>query len=39
VTCWERFYGKERVRRWISIFEEHGSSSLRDFWKEDVVKD
>ena len=39
VTGWERFYGKERVRRWISIFEEHGSNSLRDFWKEDVVKD
>jgi transglutaminase-like putative cysteine protease len=39
VTAWERVYGKDRVRRWISIFEEHGSSGLRDFWKEDVVKD
>jgi transglutaminase-like putative cysteine protease len=35
----ERVYGEDRVRGWIRIFEEHGVSSLRDFWKEDVVKD
>jgi transglutaminase-like putative cysteine protease len=35
----ERVYGQDRVRGWIRIFEEHGVRSLRDFWKEDVVKD
>jgi transglutaminase-like putative cysteine protease len=38
VTGWENVYGKDRVRRWILIFEEHGSKSLRDFWKEDVAE-
>ena len=38
VTGWENVYGRDRVRRWIRIFEEHGSNSLRDFWKEDVVE-
>ncbi len=35
----ERVYGEARVRSWIKIFEEHGANGLRDFWKEDVVKD
>ena len=35
----ERVYGQDRVRGWIRIFEEHGVTGLRDFWKEDVVKD
>ncbi len=39
VTAWEDAYGKDRVRQWIRIFEEHGVESLRDFWKEDVVRD
>ena len=38
VTGWENVYGRDRVRRWIRVFEEHGSNSLRDFWKEDVVE-
>jgi transglutaminase-like putative cysteine protease len=38
VTGWESVYGKERVRRWIRLFEEHGAGGLRDFWKEDVVE-
>jgi transglutaminase-like putative cysteine protease len=37
VTAWEKAYGKDRVHQWIRIFEEHGPSSLGDFWKEDVV--
>jgi hypothetical protein len=38
VTSWKKVYGEDRVQRWIRIFKEHGSSSLRDFWKEDVLK-
>jgi transglutaminase-like putative cysteine protease len=38
VAAWEQLYGKDRVRRWIKIFEERGADSLRDFWKEDVVE-
>ena len=38
VTAWEEAYGKDRVHRWIRIFEERGARGLRDFWKEDVVE-
>ncbi len=38
VRGWERVYGKDRVARWIRMFEEGGENSLRDFAKEDVVK-
>jgi transglutaminase-like putative cysteine protease len=38
VAAWEQAYGKDRVHRWIRIFEERGASGLRDFWKEDVVE-
>jgi len=37
VRTWEKVYGKDRVRGWIQLFEEHGASSLRDFWKEDAL--
>ena len=39
VTAWEQVYGSDRVRRWIRLFEERGTGSLRDFWREDVVED
>ena len=39
VTGWENAYGKERVRGWIAAFEQTGGKSLRNFHKEDVVRD
>ena len=39
VEGWERAYGKERVRRWIRMFEERGGISLGDFEREDVSED
>jgi len=36
VEGWETAYGKERVRRWIRMFEERGGISLGDFEREDV---
>ena len=37
VSAWERTYGKDRVQRWIRMFEEHGKISLGDFDREDIV--
>jgi len=39
VEGWEKAYGKDRVRRWIRMFEEHGGISLGDFEREDVSDD
>lgn len=39
VKAWEEAYGADRVREWIRIFEENGGLTLRNFSKEDVVKD
>ena len=39
VEGWETAYGKERVRRWIRMFEERGGISLGDFEREDVSDD
>ena len=39
VEGWEEAYGKNRVRRWIRMFEERGGISLRDFEREDVSED
>jgi transglutaminase-like putative cysteine protease len=39
VTAWEKEYGRKRVRRWIDAFESSGGKSLRDFNKEEVIKD
>ena len=36
VEGWEEAYGKDRVRRWIRMFEERGGISLGDFEREDV---
>ena len=36
VEGWEKAYGKDRVRRWIRMFEERGGISLGDFEREDV---
>ncbi len=38
LTAWEKVYGRDRVHRWIRIFEERGANSLCDFWKEDVTE-
>jgi transglutaminase-like putative cysteine protease len=38
VRAWESAYGKERVRGWIAAFEKSGETSLRDFYREDVLK-
>ncbi len=37
VSAWEKAYGKDRVERWIRMFEERGGISLSDFDKEDVL--
>jgi len=37
VAAWEKAYGKDRVHRWIRMFEERGGISLGEFEKEDVV--
>ena len=37
VSAWERTYGKDRVQRWIRMFEEHGKISLGEFDREDIV--
>jgi len=34
---WEKVYGKGRVEKWISVFEETGVTSLRDFYEEDIL--
>jgi transglutaminase-like putative cysteine protease len=39
VEGWETAYGKDRVRRWIRMFEERGGISLGDFEREDVSDD
>jgi len=39
VEGWEEAYGKDRVRRWIRMFEERGGISLGDFEREDVSED
>ena len=39
VEGWEKAYGKDRLRRWIKMFEERGGISLGDFEKEDVSND
>ncbi len=39
VEGWETAYGKDRVRRWIRMFEECGGISLGDFEREDVSDD
>ncbi len=39
VEGWEKAYGKDRVRRWIRMFEERGGISLSDFDKEDLFQD
>jgi transglutaminase-like putative cysteine protease len=39
VEGWEKTYGKDRVGRWIRMFEERGGISLGDFEREDVSND
>jgi transglutaminase-like putative cysteine protease len=39
VEGWETAYGKDRVRRWIRMFEERGGISLGDFDREEVIDD
>ncbi|MBW2094713.1 MAG: transglutaminase domain-containing protein [Deltaproteobacteria bacterium] len=38
VAAWEDAYGKDRVRGWIETLEKTGAKSLRNFYREDVVK-
>jgi transglutaminase-like putative cysteine protease len=39
LTTWERVYGKERVQNWIDTLEKSGGKSIRDFDKEEVIKE
>lgn len=38
LKAFKEAYGRERVERWIKLFEESGKTSLRDFAKEQVWK-
>ena len=38
VAAWKKAYGKARVESMIETLERTGSNSLRDFYREDVVK-
>jgi len=37
VSAWEKAYGKDRVERWIRMFEQQGGIGLADFHEEDAV--
>jgi hypothetical protein len=37
VSAWKKTYGKDRVERWIQMFEGQGGISLADFHEEDAV--
>ncbi len=39
VAAWKKIYGKERVRKWIEIFEKSGGKSIRDFDSEEVLEE
>jgi transglutaminase-like putative cysteine protease len=39
VEAFEKAYGKDRVRRWIQMYEERGSLSPGEFEKEEIVKE
>jgi hypothetical protein len=38
VAAWRKTYGEERVNSWIAAFESGKSTRLRDFNREDVVR-
>lgn len=38
VTAYEKTYGRDRIRTWIDNFEKSGGKSVRDFYKEKVLK-
>jgi transglutaminase-like putative cysteine protease len=38
VGAWEDAYGKDRVRGWIEMLEKTGGTSLKDFYREDVLE-
>jgi hypothetical protein len=37
VEAWKATYGRERVRKWIAIFEKSGGKMIRKFENEDMV--
>lgn len=39
LTTWERVYGKDRVQKWIDTLENSGGKFIRDFDKEEVIKE
>jgi len=38
VAAWEKTYGKDRVRGWIEMLEKTRGKSIKDFYREDVLK-
>jgi len=38
VRAWEEAYGKDRVEKWIENCERSGGETIRDFYKEEVLK-
>jgi transglutaminase-like putative cysteine protease len=38
IEAWERAYGRKRVREWITLHEQAGGESIRDFYQEQVWK-
>ena len=39
VSAWEKVYGKDRVRKWISDLEKSGGKSMRNFDREDILEE
>jgi len=39
VAGWRKAYGETRINQWIKTFEERGGQSIRNFDREDVLKE
>jgi len=39
ISAWEKEYGQARVQKWIEAFERSGGKSIRDFDREEILKD
>ena len=39
VAAWRKAYGQDRVNQWIATFEKGGGRSIRNFDREDVLKE
>lgn len=39
VSAWKAVYGKDRVKKWITDLEKTGGESMRNFDREDILKE